>query len=106
MDGTITAVSQPILAPAPLHAHPAAPSDAKKPFAEFVKKSESSASQPTSNGKCEEINLVYNDFWEVPSRFWRRGLEDTEIDAILVRSYFDIGCSYNTGIAEWRCIFA
>ena len=55
------------------HAHPAAPVELKEGFSAIQTPPPNSGSHP-----------VFSNFWEAPERFWRKELEDTEIEAILV----------------------
>ena len=55
------------------HAHPAAPVE--------VKEGGSVRQTPSPNSGS---NPVFSNFWEAPERFWRKEIEDAEIEAILV----------------------
>ena len=55
------------------HAHPAAPVEVKESF------SVRQTPRPNSGS-----NPVFFNFWEAPERFWRKEIEDAEIEAILV----------------------
>jgi len=70
------------------HPHPAAPSELKKSFSEFVKKFEASSSSSLldSEVKGGRSKEAFTEFWEAPARFWKptiRELEEREIEAIL-----------------------
>ncbi|KAH9853363.1 hypothetical protein C2E23DRAFT_120679 [Lenzites betulinus] len=68
------------------HPHPFAPAELKQHFADFVKKFESSPSQSSSpaasSSKAGASSAVYQDFWEAPSRLWKRELQDWEIELV------------------------
>ncbi|KDR83343.1 hypothetical protein GALMADRAFT_54485 [Galerina marginata CBS 339.88] len=61
------------------HPHPAAPSELKQHFSEFLAKMKSSESET-------DATAVYSQFWEAPPRFWKpkvRQLEEDEMNAIM-----------------------
>ncbi|KAI0687353.1 hypothetical protein C8Q76DRAFT_772228 [Earliella scabrosa] len=68
------------------HPHPFAPPELKEHFAEFVKKFQSataSLSGPAPAKKSTSANgPVYEEFWQAPARFWKRELQDWEIDLV------------------------
>ncbi|RDB15488.1 hypothetical protein Hypma_004185 [Hypsizygus marmoreus] len=66
--------------PSTPHAHPAAPAELKKRFEELFSTSEASGSAPVASSGSK---VVFAEFWEAPERFWKRDIEDSEIDAIL-----------------------
>ncbi|KII96074.1 hypothetical protein PLICRDRAFT_151203 [Plicaturopsis crispa FD-325 SS-3] len=68
--------------PEPPHAHPAAPPELRKAFPDFLRKFEASASSGASPKKSESGKQAYSEFWEAPSRFWVKELDEAEIDAI------------------------
>ncbi|KAF8164922.1 hypothetical protein B0H34DRAFT_647798 [Crassisporium funariophilum] len=77
------------------HAHPAAPTEFKQRFSEWVKSVRSPETAPEPVAKASpkadtnQSNVShYDDYWEAPSRFWRprvRYIEEDEMDAIMVR---------------------
>ncbi|KAH9041846.1 hypothetical protein EDB84DRAFT_1267091 [Lactarius hengduanensis] len=74
--------------PQPQRPHPAAPTQLKAAFSEFLEKYKSFSfpSTSSSNGKSSG-KPIFTEFWEAPEHLWRpkvRQLEDSEIDAVLV----------------------
>ncbi|KAF8264292.1 hypothetical protein EI94DRAFT_1593712 [Lactarius quietus] len=72
--------------PQPQRPHPAAPTQFKEAFSDFLEKYKSFSSSSTSprNGKSSG-KPMFNEFWEAPERLWRpktSKLEDSEIDAV------------------------
>jgi small subunit ribosomal protein YMR-31 len=68
--------------------HPAAPTQFKEAFSDFLEryKNFSFPSTSSSNGKSSG-RPIFNEFWDAPEYLWRpkvRKLEDSEIDAVLV----------------------
>lgn len=84
MRSTLTKLLDLYVAPEPPHAHPAAPPELRKAFPDFLKKFEASASSGASPKKSESGKQAYSEFWEAPSRFWVKELDEAEIDAISV----------------------
>ncbi|OSD01706.1 hypothetical protein PYCCODRAFT_465550 [Trametes coccinea BRFM310] len=69
------------------HPHPFAPPEAKQHFQDFLKKFQSSspasASSPaSSSSKSGAKGQVYQDFWQAPPRYWKRELQDWEIELV------------------------
>ncbi|KAF4619161.1 hypothetical protein D9613_005588 [Agrocybe pediades] len=69
------------------HPHPAAPSEFKQRFPQFLEARNNSTSSPAkSSSKSEETGNIYNEFWEAPARFWKprvRYIDEKEMDAIM-----------------------
>lgn len=73
------------LEPEAPHVHPAAPTELKEHFAEFLAKMNLSPAKPPSGKGSSNI---YREFWEAPTRFWQprvRQLTDAEMESIMVR---------------------
>ncbi|KAI0829247.1 hypothetical protein BC628DRAFT_1417009 [Trametes gibbosa] len=68
------------------HPHPFAPPELKQHFADFLKRFESSPSKSNSStmssSKGGATGAVYQEFWEAPSRLWKRELQDWEIELV------------------------
>ncbi|KAI0751672.1 hypothetical protein C8Q80DRAFT_592450 [Daedaleopsis nitida] len=67
------------------HPHPFAPSELKQHFSDFVKKFQSASSTgpaPSKNSSSSGNAQVFEEFWQAPARFWKRDLEDWEIDLV------------------------
>ncbi|TFK81626.1 hypothetical protein K466DRAFT_557675 [Polyporus arcularius HHB13444] len=70
------------------HPHPFAPPELKQHFADFLKKFQSSPKASTSGStssakKSGSSNgLVYEEFWQAPARYWKRELQDWEIELV------------------------
>ncbi|KAH9921563.1 uncharacterized protein BXZ73DRAFT_104446 [Epithele typhae] len=71
--------------PEPQHAHPFAPPELQQKFSEFVKKfqggSTSSASSSAAKSKSSG-GQVFEEFWQAPARFWKRELQEWEVDLV------------------------
>lgn len=67
------------------HAHPAAPEELKKSFADFLKKFQSPV---RTNGNESSPGVhTYQEYWEAPSKYWNsrvKKISEEEIDAVLV----------------------
>ncbi|KAI0337561.1 hypothetical protein BDW22DRAFT_1433221 [Trametopsis cervina] len=71
--------------PEPQHPHPQAPAELQKSFSDFLNKFKLSTSQQQSNSSpssSKGSTQVYSDFWQAPTRFWKRELSEAEIEAI------------------------
>lgn len=76
------------------HPHPFAPPELKQHFSDFLKKFQGTPAAASSAGagasassakKTESSGQVFEDFWQAPSRLWKRELEEWEIDLVQVR---------------------
>jgi len=69
------------------HAHPAAPTELKQSFDQFLKKFQNPPQQAQSaTSQLSSTPGAYEEFWEAPSRYWNprvRQLSEEEIDAVL-----------------------
>jgi small subunit ribosomal protein YMR-31 len=73
--------------PQPQRPHPAAPTQLKETFSNFLKKYNSPSPSSGRNAQQNSQGLAFKDFWDAPAALWRpkvRQLEDAEIDAVLV----------------------
>ena len=72
------------------HPHPFAPPELKQHFADFLKKFQSSpatsasASSSKAAAKKSGNGPVYEEFWQAPARYWKRELQDWEVDLVQV----------------------
>ncbi|KAI9069548.1 hypothetical protein FKP32DRAFT_1608348 [Trametes sanguinea] len=67
------------------------PAKAKQHFQDFLKKLQSSSTasatstataSSSSSSKSGAKGQVYQDFWQAPPRYWKRELQDWEIDLV------------------------
>jgi len=66
------------------HAHPAAPEELKRSFADFLKKFQSPVRMDGS-GSGSSMH-IYREYWEAPSKYWNnrvKTISEEEIDAVL-----------------------
>jgi hypothetical protein len=74
--------------PQPQRPHPAAPTQFKEAFSDFLAKHKNFSFSPTSSTNVSSSGKpIFTEFWEAPEYLWRtkiRQLEDSEIDAVLV----------------------
>jgi len=65
------------------HPHPAAPEQVKQSFSEFLKKFKASASSPAESSSGRKASgQVFEEFWQAPERFWKRELQEWEIELV------------------------
>ncbi|PIL36590.1 hypothetical protein GSI_00279 [Ganoderma sinense ZZ0214-1] len=71
------------------HPHPFAPPEFKQHFSDFLKKFQSTPAAASSAGasagsakKAEGGGQVFAEFWQAPSRLWKRELEEWEIELV------------------------
>jgi small subunit ribosomal protein YMR-31 len=78
------------------HPHPAAPKEIVEKFQDFLTKfragpsssASSSSSSSSSNGEAKKKDVIYDEFWLAPRRFWgKRDLGEAEIEAVEVRCH-------------------
>jgi len=65
-------------------AHPAAPEELKRSFADFLKKFQSRA-RMNGSGSSPSMH-VYQEYWEAPSKYWAsrvKTISEEEIGAVL-----------------------
>ncbi|CDO78059.1 hypothetical protein BN946_scf184826.g4 [Trametes cinnabarina] len=71
------------------HPHPFASPEAKEHFQDFLKKFQSSSSASASSGSTAASSSkggpkgpVYQEFWQAPPRYWKRELQEWEIELV------------------------
>ena len=77
-----------VTGPQPQRPHPAAPTQFKEAFSDFLERYKKFSFPSTSSSSGQNAGrAIFNEFWEAPEYVWRpkvRKLEDSEIDAVLV----------------------
>ena len=98
-----------LIAPTEQRAHPAAPEELKRSFADFLRKFQSPV-RMNGNGSSSSMH-VYQEYWEAPSRYWDsrvKTISEEEIGAVLVSvslPFTLLPCSQILSRAEeQRCI--
>ena len=77
-----------VTGPQPQRPHPAAPTQFKEAFSDFLEKYKNLSFPSTSSSNEQSSGRpIFNEFWDAPEYLWQpkvRKLEDLEIDAVLV----------------------